>query len=105
MILTQKIALGTSSFIGKLCEVGVVIPILKVRELEPRKFNELLMFSKLPKWKPQGIRLSPRLSTFLLSQIKICSSCKPQEAEKGVHPGEPVRERCAHFPPRAPREL
>lgn len=62
--------------------------------------------SKLPKWKPRCRRLRgrepPASPAFSLpcysSQVKIYSSPKPQEEEKGFCPGILAREKCAQLP-------
>lgn len=44
--------------------------------MELRKLNELLMFSKIPKWKPQDVRLSPQKPSPWLSTLLCLISSK-----------------------------
>lgn len=101
-----------SCFIRKLCEVGMIRPISKIRELELTQLNELPAFSKWPKHRSPRAegqvtgRQSPAFPpSYDLAQIKICSSCKPQEEEKGIYPGVLVQENMLSFLLRALRML
>lgn len=84
------------------------MPILKIRDLGLRKLNELPAFSKLLNGKLQDTRLSCQvpglcLSTFLLPQIKICSSQTSERGEGDLSWGDGQRKPC--FQLQASREL